>query len=62
MFLFTPGEIDYLFQNGMASHHHPEAWEGYEDHIRLDPDGELRVVIAHILNFEMFEVNYNSIT
>mmetsp|Transcript_70948 Transcript_70948/g.198963 ORF Transcript_70948/g.198963 Transcript_70948/m.198963 type:complete len:382 (-) Transcript_70948:433-1578(-) len=40
VFLFTPGEIDYLFQNGDSSAHHPEAWDGYIDHIRSDPDGD----------------------
>ena len=40
VFLFTPGEIDYLFQNGTSGDHHPEAWEGYVDHIRLDPNGD----------------------
>lgn len=28
VFLFTPTEIDYLFQSGEAFSHHPEAWEG----------------------------------
>jgi proline iminopeptidase len=35
VFLFTPREIDYLFQSGEAFAHHPEAWEGFRDHIRL---------------------------
>ena len=35
VFLFTPREIDYLFQSGEAFAHHPEAWEGFADHIRL---------------------------
>lgn len=34
VFLFTPTEIDYLFQSGEAFSHHPEAWEGFRDHIR----------------------------
>ena len=34
VFLFTPGEIDYLFQSGETAGHHPEAWEGFRDHIR----------------------------
>jgi len=34
VFLFTPEEINYLFQSGEAFAHHPEAWEGFRDHIR----------------------------
>uniref|UniRef100_A0A7S2SM31 Proline iminopeptidase n=1 Tax=Rhizochromulina marina TaxID=1034831 RepID=A0A7S2SM31_9STRA len=34
VFLFSPHEIDYLFQSGEVFGHHPEAWEGYRDHIR----------------------------
>jgi proline iminopeptidase len=34
IFLFTPSEIDYLFQSGAAFSHHPEAWEGFSEHIR----------------------------
>jgi len=34
VFLFTPPEVDYLFQSGEASAHHPEAWEGFRDHIK----------------------------
>ena len=29
VFLFTPNEVDYLFQNGGTSSQNPEAWEMY---------------------------------
>jgi hypothetical protein len=32
--LFTPSEIDYLFQSGGAFSHHPEAWHAFSEHIR----------------------------
>ena len=29
VFLFSPDEVDYLFQNGGTSGQNPEAWEQY---------------------------------
>lgn len=34
VFLFTPDEINYLFQSGETAMHHPEAWQGFFEHIR----------------------------
>ena len=47
-FLFMPDEVDNLFQNGNQAMNHPEAWEGYEDHIRRTP-GEWEVERTNLL-------------
>ena len=47
-FLFMPDEVDNLFQNGHQALNHPEAWAGYEEHIRSTP-GEWEVERTNLL-------------
>ena len=48
IFLFMPDEVDNLFQNGAQAMNHPEAWEGYENHIRTTP-GDWEVERTNLL-------------